>query len=183
MRQIDAHAARGDVRIGEYLVEAIDRPARNACRFQRGEPVALRTRAHDGVDQRHERLAIAHARCVRREPRVAGPFTPPGDVAELAELPLMLAVVFVAARWIDRRFLADRNHASRFIVGVTAFALLLLAELILGVLLLGRTPEEALSSRDPVSGTGYYLSLCVFAVMPWFLGRRESGRGVSAALD
>ena len=92
-------------------------------------------------------------------------------VAELAELPLMLTVVFFAARWINRRFLAERDQPSRLIVGVTALALLLLAELILGVLLLDLTPKEAFFGRDPVSGTGYYLSLCGFALMPWFLGR------------
>jgi hypothetical protein len=92
-------------------------------------------------------------------------------VAELTELPLMLTVVFFAARWINRRVLAEREQPSRFIVGVTALALLLLAELILGVLFLGQTPKEAFLNRDPVSGTGYYLSLCVFALMPWFLGR------------
>ena len=92
-------------------------------------------------------------------------------VAELTELPLMLTVAFFAARWINRRFLADRDHPSRLIVGVTALALLLLAELILGVLLLDLTPKEAFLGRDPVSAIGYYLSLCVFALMPWFLGR------------
>src|SRR6185436_14027568 len=92
-------------------------------------------------------------------------------VAELTELPLMLTVVFLAARWINRRFLAERDPPSRLIVGVTALALLLLAELILGMLLLDLTPKEAFLGRDPVSGTGYYLSLCVFALLPWFLGR------------
>jgi hypothetical protein len=83
----------------------------------------------------------------------------------------MLTVVFFAARWVNRRFLAERNQPSRLIVGITALVLLLLAELILGVMFLGRTPRDAFLSRDPVSGTGYYLSLCVFALMPWFLGR------------
>ena len=92
-------------------------------------------------------------------------------VAELTELPLMLAVVFVAARWVNRRFLAERNQPSRLIVGVTALVLLLLAELIIGVMFLDVTPKDAFLTRDPVSGTGYYLSLCVFALMPWFIGR------------
>lgn len=52
-------------------------------------------------------------------------------VAELAELPLMLAVVFLAARWVNRRVLAERDQPSRLIIGVTALVLLLLAELIL----------------------------------------------------
>ena len=92
-------------------------------------------------------------------------------VAELAEIPLMLAVIVVAARSVNRRFLTGRDRYSRLIVGVMALVLLLLAELILGVLLLDLTPKDAFLGRDPVSGTGYYLSLCVFALMPWFLGR------------
>jgi len=43
-------------------------------------------------------------------------------VAELTELPLMLTVVFFAARWINRRFLANRHQPSRLTVGVTALA-------------------------------------------------------------
>lgn len=92
-------------------------------------------------------------------------------VAELTELPLMLAVVFVAAGWVNRRFLAERDQSSRLIVGVTALVLLVLAELIFGVMFLDLTAKDAFLTRDPVSGTGYYLSLCVFALMPWFLNR------------
>jgi len=92
-------------------------------------------------------------------------------VAELTELPLMLAVVFFAARWVNRRFLTERDQSTRLTVGVVAFALLLLAELILGVTLGGLTPKEVFLDHDPVSGTAYYLSLCAFALMPWCLGR------------
>jgi hypothetical protein len=92
-------------------------------------------------------------------------------VAELTELPLMLAVVFFAARWVNRRFLTEDDQSARLIVGVVAFVLLLLAELILGVTLGGLTPKEVFLNHDPVSGTAYYLSLCVFALMPWCLGR------------
>jgi len=104
-------------------------------------------------------------------------------VAELAELPLMLAVIVVAARSVNRRFLTGRDRYSRLIVGVLALVLLLLAELILGVMFLGLTPTDVFLSRDPVSGTGYYLSLCAFALMPWFLGGRASGtlRGVATS--
>src|SRR4029078_11646360 len=62
-------------------------------------------------------------------------------VAELTELPLMLALVFFAARWVNRRLLTSRAHPARLIVGVVAFGLLLLAELILGVTLGGLTPK------------------------------------------
>jgi hypothetical protein len=92
-------------------------------------------------------------------------------IAVLTELPLMVAVVFVAARWVNRRFLAKRDQPARLIVGVTALVLLLLAELFVGVIILGLTPRDVFLNRDPVSGTAYYLSLCVFALMPWCLGR------------
>ena len=95
-------------------------------------------------------------------------------VAELAEIPLMLAVIVIAARSVNRRFLTGRDRYSRLIVGVMALVLLLLAELILGVMFLGLTPTDVFLGRDPVSGTGYYLSLCAFALMPWFLGGRAS---------
>ena len=35
----------------------------------------------------------------------------------------------------------------------------------------GLTPKEVFLNHDPVSGTAYFLSLCVFALMPWCLGR------------
>jgi hypothetical protein len=95
-------------------------------------------------------------------------------VAELAEIPLMLAVIVIAARSVNRRFLTGRDRYSRLIVGVMALVLLLLAELILGVMFLGLTPTDVFLGRDPVSGTGYYLSLCAFALMPRFLGGRAS---------
>ena len=89
-------------------------------------------------------------------------------VAELTELPLMLTVVFFAARWIHRRFLAERDPRSRLIVGVTALALLLLAELILGVLLLDLTSEGCLLKSRPRFGDRVLpqsLRVCVDALV------------------
>ncbi len=91
--------------------------------------------------------------------------------AELLEMPLMLAAVFVAARWVQRQFLAERSGRARLVAGFIALALLLSAEVLLGMALRGLTLRETLLGRDPVSGTAYYLSLCAFALMPWFLGR------------
>ena len=92
-------------------------------------------------------------------------------VAELTELPWMLVVVLFAARWVNRRFLIARDQSARLSVGVMALALLLLAELAVGVMLGGLAPAQVFLNHDPVSGTAYYLSLCVFALMPWYLGR------------
>jgi len=99
-------------------------------------------------------------------------------LAELTEVPLMLAVIFLAARWINRRFLTERDQSARLVVGVLAFAFLLLAELVFGMTLGGLTPKEVFLNHDPVSGTVYYLSLGAFALAPWYLaglGRRDEG--------
>jgi hypothetical protein len=52
-------------------------------------------------------------------------------------------------------------------VGALALALLLGAELLLGVILAGRDLAAWLASRDPVSGSVYLLVLGVYAAMPW----------------
>jgi len=54
----------------------------------------------------------------------------------------LLAVIVVAARSVNRRFLSGRDRYSRLIVGVMALVLLLLAELILGVMFMGLTPTD-----------------------------------------
>ena len=94
--------------------------------------------------------------------------------AELAELPLMLIVVALAARLITRRRLTALDQRSHLVVGGLALAFLLLAELALGVLVFGATPSAVLAGRDPVSAVGSYACLGIFAAMPWaqrFLGR------------
>ena len=84
----------------------------------------------------------------------------------------MLAVIVYAARWIHSRFLAHVHQLTRAFVGILALLFLLVAEVALGVTVRGVSPMDALISRDPVSGTGYYLSLGVFALMPCWLGRK-----------
>jgi hypothetical protein len=34
------------------------------------------------------------------------------------------------------------------------------------------TATDIMLNRDPVSGTAYYLSLILFAAMPWLVSRR-----------
>ena len=102
--------------------------------------------------------------------------------AELMELPLMLVVVVLAARAVDRRWLAASGARTRAVVGLSALALLLTAEVGLGVFLRGLSAWDALLAKDPVSGTAYYVSLLIFALMPWYLGRRPSHQSQPLAL-
>lgn len=93
--------------------------------------------------------------------------------AELVEIPVMLVVIYLAARWMgDRLGLDAHSRMVRVGVGLVALFLLLAAELLLVLQLRGLSLAEYIASRDPVAGTAYGLSLLVFAAMPALVGRR-----------
>jgi hypothetical protein len=93
--------------------------------------------------------------------------------AELLEMPLMLAVVAVAARFVTRRFSNSiRSKAGWLQVGAITFAIVLCADVVVGVVLRGMTVWQALFERDPVSGAAYYLALGWLALAPWLFGRK-----------
>jgi hypothetical protein len=93
--------------------------------------------------------------------------------AELLELPLMLIATVLAARWITRRFPEPRDSTARLAIGGIALGLMLAGELAVGIGLRGMTASDVFLNRDPVSGTAYYVSLILFAAMPWFVSRRQ----------
>lgn len=87
--------------------------------------------------------------------------------AELLEIPVMLAVIYWAARWVSRWFrLADHRRPVQVGIGLVGLLLLVGAELWLALQLGGQSPAEYGASRDPVSGTVYAASLVLYAVMP-----------------
>lgn len=92
--------------------------------------------------------------------------------AELAEMPLMLLAIFLAARFIVRRFPAARR-ASYIVSGGVALLLLVVVEfsVVLGVR--GLSIAQYFAERDPLAGGVYALMLIVFAAMPWCLGGRR----------
>ena len=86
--------------------------------------------------------------------------------AELLELPLMIGVSFLAAGWVNRRLDVGDPFGKRLAVGTIALLVLLAAEVATGVALRGVSLRDALINRDPVSGSLYYFSLALFAVLP-----------------
>jgi hypothetical protein len=92
--------------------------------------------------------------------------------AELLEAPIMIAVVFFAARFVVRRFALPAGALSRLLVGATALALLLMAEVALVVVVQHQALGAYIASRDPVSGGVYLASLALFAAMPLLLRGR-----------
>lgn len=92
--------------------------------------------------------------------------------AELMESPIMFVVTVVAARWVARRLALPPDAATRLGVGLIALGLLLVTEFTVVLWLRGLTIREYFASRDPVSGTVYFLLLGIFALMPLLVARR-----------
>lgn len=92
--------------------------------------------------------------------------------AELLEMPLMLIIIVSAARWIVRHRLDGHRRAPALSIGFIAMGLVLIADLVVGMWLRGMSAAEVFLNRDSVSGTAYYVSLLLFAVMPAILARR-----------
>jgi hypothetical protein len=88
--------------------------------------------------------------------------------AELLETPVMLVVVFVAARYVIRRY-ALVARRTRLLMGTLALALLVSTELLLAFAMTGASPSAYVASRDPVSGAVFLAMLIVFAVLPALL--------------
>ncbi len=96
-------------------------------------------------------------------------------IAELIEMPFMLVVIFLAARFITQRFTLPATAPVRLGAGLIALALLIAAELLLAVALQDQSLGDYVSSRDPVSGTVYLAMLVLFAAMPLLIGRWRFG--------
>ncbi|MDQ2990476.1 MAG: hypothetical protein M3R60_15380 [Pseudomonadota bacterium] len=96
--------------------------------------------------------------------------------AELLEMPIQLAVVFFAARWVVRRFAVPPQPLTRLGVGLIALGLAVAAELVLVQLISAQSFGAYISGRDPVSGVAYLLVLVIFALMPMLTDRARTVR-------
>ena len=95
-------------------------------------------------------------------------------VAELVELPVMVAASFLVARALMSRVDAGIRDAA--LVGLAALALLVCAELAVVAFVRAQTFADYVASRDPVSGSAYVLALVLFAAMPALICRRRALR-------
>lgn len=86
--------------------------------------------------------------------------------ADLMEMPIMLVVMMVAARWSVRRLAVPSTWSHRLGMGGLALGCILAAEGVLVLWLRGLSLGEYVAGRDPVAGTAYLLMLGVFALMP-----------------
>jgi len=91
--------------------------------------------------------------------------------AELLEMPTMLVVAIVAARWTVLRLAVPSVPSARLGMGGVALVLMLVAEFGFVLWIRGLSIRQYIATRDPVSGTVYYLMLALFAIMPLVLDR------------
>jgi hypothetical protein len=94
--------------------------------------------------------------------------------AELLEVPIMLLIIVITARWVIRRFQIPPVAINRMLIGLLALALGLLFEFALVLKLRGLTLTEYFRTRDSVSGAVYYVTLGLFAVVPLLVGQRHT---------
>ena len=92
--------------------------------------------------------------------------------AELAEMPVLLAAMILAARKIVRRLNVPSAPGVRLAMGGIALALVLVFDFTMVLQLRGLTLQTYFDTLDPVSGTAYYALLGVFAMTPYLFGGR-----------
>ena len=86
--------------------------------------------------------------------------------AVLFETPLMLLVSWIAARWSSESFSVPVTAPSRVAMGVTAFALVILGELGVSILVFGRSLDATVATYRSLPGIVGLAAQVVFALIP-----------------
>jgi hypothetical protein len=92
-----------------------------------------------------------------------GPFWP-----RMVELPLMLAASWVCAWWVVNRYGLEMRR-DRLVMGLSAFALLMIGEALVGTLAMGRSLGQHLASSATLQGVIGLAAQCAFALFPLFV--------------
>lgn len=91
--------------------------------------------------------------------------------AVVLELPMMLAVSWVACRWTIDRFEVPRMPPPRIVMGFIAFACLMLAEYAVGVFGFGRTLAQHVAHYGTAPALAGLLAQIAFAAFPVLVGK------------
>ena len=84
----------------------------------------------------------------------------------LLELPLMLAISWMACGWALRRFQVPPRIPPRLTMGAIAFALLMLAEVVLSLAAFGSSMSDYLQDLTTAHGLVGLAGQLLFALMP-----------------
>jgi hypothetical protein len=94
--------------------------------------------------------------------------------AELIEIPFMLTAIYYSARYIVNRYSAIKTLTEYIYIGALALLMLLLFEFTFVLGIRGIAIDQYFSTRDPISGTAYALSLFIFMMMPLIIAKTRS---------
>jgi hypothetical protein len=86
----------------------------------------------------------------------------------MVELPLMLAASWVSAWWVVNRYGLEMGR-DRLVMGLSAFALLLAGEALVGTLAMGRGLGQHLASYATLQGAMTLAAQAAFAAFPLFV--------------
>ncbi len=88
-------------------------------------------------------------------------------IAVILEAPIVLAVSWGVSLWCIRRFNVSRIFHTRILMGVIAFAILMLLEIGVSAWVFGETVEHYLTKFGTAPGAvGLAMQIC-FALIPW----------------
>lgn len=91
--------------------------------------------------------------------------------AELLEMPVLLGVAFIAARYLVVQQ-AIKPTSGRFLtIGLLALLFMLGLELTVVLYLRGLSLSTYIESRDVIAGSAYLASLLIFMLMPWLIAQ------------
>lgn len=97
--------------------------------------------------------------------------------AELFEMPMMLAIVILSARWVTHQFQIPATASSRLGMGGMALAMVLVFDFTVILWIRGLSFRQYVEAFDPVAGTAYFVMLGLFALMPWFVAYATRPKG------
>ena len=86
--------------------------------------------------------------------------------AVLVEAPIMIAIAWGGCRWLLGRFAIGPAPGGRLAMGAVAFALLIVAELILAVTVFGASAVDFVAAYGTPAGAVGLAAQLVFAAMP-----------------
>ena len=87
--------------------------------------------------------------------------------AELLEMPFMHIVIVKAAQYTVHNFQLEADSSTRLLTGLVGVSLLLGLELLLNVIVMGKSGRQFWEERNPVSGLAYFGMLVLFGLMPF----------------
>ena len=101
----------------------------------------------------------------------------PGDhrmLAVLVEVPVILAASWLACGFVVRRLDVASTRSARLLMGTSAFALLMIAETLLDVLLFKRSLAAHIAQYREASQIVGLAAQMIFAAMPLWVARRPA---------